>query len=191
MQRTAGDTRKKIIDIGEQLLLRQGFNAFSYADIAASLGVKNAAIHYHYPAKCDLGIAIIERARQRFARWSAARKTALMSDWERLDDFFRLYSHYIATSGSVCLCGALETDFATLPPAMQEEARALANDLLDWVEQFLHEGRDKGTFAFPGTPRDQAIVILAVMQGGLQMIQAMDQSVFETAIGQVRKLLEP
>lgn len=191
MQKVTGDTRKKILDIGEHLLLKQGFNGFSYADIAKSMGVKNAAIHYYFPAKSDLGVAIIGRARRRFERWGAARKTALMTDWERLDDFFHIYRCCLTSSGSVCLSGALETDYATLPPDMQKETRALVSDLLMWMEQFLSEGRNKGTFAFPGTSRDQAIVILAVMQGSLQMNRAEGKSIFEAAVGQIRRLLEP
>lgn len=190
MHRAPGDTRKRILDIGEQLLLSKGFNAFSYADIAASLGVKNAAVHYHFPTKSDLGVAIIERARQRFGRWCAARKTAGMTDWERLEDFFHIYRHYLARGNSVCLSGALETDFATLPTVMQRETRALVADLLNWVEQFLRAGRENGTFVFPGTPLQHAIVILAVIQGSLQMIRAADPSIFEEAVGQVRRLLE-
>ncbi len=191
MRKPQSETGKKIIDLGEKLLLRQGFNGFSYADIAAPLGVKNAAIHYHFPSKCDLGLAVIQRARSRFKRWCTGEGTARMSDWEKLNGFFQIYHHYLAKSDSVCLSGALETDFTTLPPPMQEEARGLVLDLLTWMDQFLSGARDRGTFSFPGTPRDQAIVVLAVMQGSLQMIRAMDPSIFEAAVGQVRRLLEP
>ena len=88
MGKSPNDTGKKIIDLGELFLLRQGYNGFSYADIAVSLGIKNAAIHYHFPSKCDLGLAVIERARGRFQRWCAGKETAAMSDWEKLDGFF-------------------------------------------------------------------------------------------------------
>jgi TetR/AcrR family transcriptional repressor of nem operon len=191
MLRSPGDTRSKIIDLGERLLLVQGFNGFSYADIAASLGIKNAAIHYHFPAKCDLGLAIIQRARQRFAKWGASRKTEMMADWEKLDSFFEIYRHYLTRRESVCLSGALETDFTTLPSPMQEEARGLVSDLLTWLEKFLDEGKRRGSFSFPGTPHDQAVVILAAMQGGLQMTRVMGQSAFYSAVSQVRRLLKP
>ena len=171
------------------MLLVQGFNGFSYADIAASLGIKNAAIHYHFPVKCDLGLAIIRRAMERFVKWGASRKTEMMADWKKLDSFFEIYRHYLTRKESVCLSGALETDFTTLPVPMQEEERGLVSDLLTWLEKFLDEGRRSGSFAFPGTPRDQAVVVLAAMQGGLQMTRVMDQPVFDSAVSQVRRLL--
>lgn len=184
-----GDTKKKIMDLGEKLLLGQGFNGFSYADIAAALGMKNAAVHYHFPSKCDLGLAVIQRSRQRFTRWAASGKTGEMADRERLESFFGIYRHYLTRSRSVCLSGALETDFTTLPPLMQDEARALVRDLLAWLETFLGEARKRGSFSFPGSPRDQAVVVLAVMQGALQMTRVMDPGVFDSAISQIRRLL--
>lgn len=191
MSKAPGDTRSKILDTGEKLLLKKGFNGFSYADIAAELGIRNASIHYHFPGKCDLGLAIIRRARQRFSRWSARKETEMMADWEKLDDFFQIYRNYMTKSESVCLSGALETDFTTLPAPMQEETRGLVSDLLTWMDTFLNGGRKRGTFAFPGTSRQQAIVILAVMQGGLQMNRVLDPPVLESAAVQVRLLLEP
>jgi hypothetical protein len=56
------------------------------------------------------------------------------------------------------------------------------------LREFLDEGRRSGSFPFPGTPRDQAVVVLAAMQGGLQMTRVMDQPVFDSAVSQVRRL---
>jgi TetR/AcrR family transcriptional repressor of nem operon len=191
MNKSNGDTKSKIIDVGEKLLLKKGFNGFSYADIAEALGIKKASIHYHFPSKCDLGIAVIQRARQRFSGWAERRETAGLSDWEKLDRFFQIYRHYLTTSESVCLSGALETDFTTLPEPMQEETRGLVSDLLTWMDKFLGEGRKHGTFSFPGTSRNQAFVVLAVLQGGLQMNRVVDPAIFDTAAGQIRRMLEP
>ena len=53
------DTRNEIIRIGSELIRSVGYNAFSYADIAKVLNIKNAAIHYYFPTKSDLGEVII------------------------------------------------------------------------------------------------------------------------------------
>ena len=62
----AKGTRDQILDLAENLLLDKGFNGFSYKHIAEQLGVKNAAIHYYFPAKSDLGTALVERYRRHF-----------------------------------------------------------------------------------------------------------------------------
>ncbi len=40
-----------ILDVAEQLAQTRGYNGFSYADIAAQLGVTKASLHYHFPLK--------------------------------------------------------------------------------------------------------------------------------------------
>ena len=49
------DTATVILDIAERLVQRRGFNGFSYADIAAELGITKASLHYHFPSKAELG----------------------------------------------------------------------------------------------------------------------------------------
>ena len=44
-----------------------GFNGFSYADIAAELGITKASLHYHFQSKAELGDALIARYARRFA----------------------------------------------------------------------------------------------------------------------------
>ena len=59
------NSKRTILNLAEALLQDRGFNGFSYANIASELGVKNAAIHYHYPSKEDLGIPVMQRYRER------------------------------------------------------------------------------------------------------------------------------
>jgi TetR/AcrR family transcriptional regulator, transcriptional repressor for nem operon len=62
-----GDTAQRILDIAEQLVQMRGYNAFSYAHIAAELGITKASLHYHFSGKAELGQALIARYAQRFA----------------------------------------------------------------------------------------------------------------------------
>jgi TetR/AcrR family transcriptional repressor of nem operon len=64
--RDAG-TAARILDVAEQLVQVRGFNGFSYADVAAELGITKAALHYHFAGKADLGEALIARYASRFA----------------------------------------------------------------------------------------------------------------------------
>ena len=54
------DTRTEILELGEMLIRTKGYHSFSYADIAKTLSIKNAAIHYHFPSKSDLGTTILQ-----------------------------------------------------------------------------------------------------------------------------------
>ena len=55
------DTATRILDVAERLVQVRGFNAFSYADVAAELQITKAALHYHFASKADLGSALVAR----------------------------------------------------------------------------------------------------------------------------------
>src|ERR1700681_275031 len=60
------DTATAILDIAERLVQRRGFNGFSYADIAAEMGITKASLHYHFAGKAELGESLITRYAARF-----------------------------------------------------------------------------------------------------------------------------
>src|SRR6476620_12156705 len=61
-------TRDQVLDVAERLVQTRGFTNFSYADIAAELGITKASLHYHFPGKAELGQAVIARYGERFAQ---------------------------------------------------------------------------------------------------------------------------
>jgi TetR/AcrR family transcriptional repressor of nem operon len=185
------NTKVGILDLAENLLLDRGFNGFSYANISSVLKIKNAAVHYYFPAKADMGVAIIQRARERFASWTQNQRMVAKPPTEKLEAFFRQYLRFLEAGQQVCLGGALETDFKTLPPEMQVETQKFASDILFWMEGVLEEGREKQIFSFPGEARDQAILILSSLQGALQMTRAVGSSCLHLAMSQIRRLLAP
>jgi TetR/AcrR family transcriptional regulator, transcriptional repressor for nem operon len=182
------DTKTEILDLAENLLLDRGFNGFSYANISSVLNIKNAAVHYHFSTKADLGSAIIQRARERFTNWTCDDSMAGKTPAEKLEAFFRRYLRFLEKGQQVCLGGALETDFKTLPAEMQVETRKFVSDILVWMEGVLEEGRKKRNFSFPGEAKDQAILILSSLQGALQMTRAVGSSCLHLAMAQIRRL---
>jgi TetR/AcrR family transcriptional repressor of nem operon len=66
-EREQTSTRTATLDIAERLVQDKGFNGFSYADVAAELGVTTAALHYQFRGKVELGEALIARYAERFS----------------------------------------------------------------------------------------------------------------------------
>ncbi len=183
------DTKNEILDLAENLLRDRGFNGFSYANISSELKIKNAAIHYYFPSKADLGVAVIQRAKERFGKWTQDDRMVAKPPAEKLEAFFERYLKFLDAGQQVCLGGALQTDFKTLPIPMQAETQKIASDILVWIEGVLVEGREKHIFTFPGKAKDQAILILSSLQGALQMTRAVGPSTLHSAMAQIRRLL--
>ncbi len=123
-RRAGRNTREAILDTAEELLQRRGYNAFSYHHIAVQLGIRNAAIHYHFPAKEDLGIELVSRFRIRLAEWIEVLEERESDPWALLNAYFEFYLDYLNEGGrKICFSGMLGAEFQAIPDGMREEAR--------------------------------------------------------------------
>lgn len=183
------DTKKQILDIAENLLLDRGYNGFSYKDISQALAIKNASIHYYFPQKTDLGVAIIERAKNRFEKWAAAIDAKGAGYPEKLNEFCLIFKKYVDQEQQVCLGGALETDFKTLPSEMQKETRTFISGILQWLEKMLTAGRENGNFNFTGNAREQALLIMSSLQGVIQIVRVTAPLSFDAVTERIRSQL--
>ena len=183
---TKSDTRKRSLDIAEELLLTRGYNAFSYQHISSVLGVRNAAIHYHYPKKTDLGVALIQRYRRRFQRFIEAQLA--LTPAEQLERYYTLTDAYFERDQQICPSGILTTEYQTLPQEMQQEANAFVDEMRDWAVSIAARGRADGSMRYAGTPEAMGLLMLAALQGGLQLART-DQAVIEALKIQIRALL--
>jgi len=180
------NSKRTILNLAESLLQDKGYNGFSYAHIASELGVKNAAIHYHFPTKEDLSIAVIRRYRDRFKLWINNSRVKDLSYEEKLDWFLSIYSDWRADQGKVCLVGSFETEFNTIPEGLQTEVQALHKELLTWLQVTLAEGREAGVFHFNGEPASKAAMIGSTLQGALQMARALGTKKFRDVLEQIK-----
>ena len=180
------------MDLAEMFIQEKGFNGFSYAHIAKALDVKNAAIHYHFRSKEDLACTVMQRYRDRFQLWINNSRIKDLSPQEKLDWFFSIYTNTRADNGKVCLAGSLETEYNSLPASLREQTEALTRELLTWLQTTLQEGREAGVFQFSGDPASKAALILASLQGALQLARALGTEKFHAVVDQHKQdLLVP
>jgi TetR/AcrR family transcriptional repressor of nem operon len=181
------NTKRAILDLAESFLQDKGYNGFSYAHIAAELDVKNAAVHYHYPAKDDLARAVIKRYRDRFQLWVNNARVKDLTPDKKLDWFFAMYASIRADHGKVCLVGVMEAEFNSIPESLQEETRLMNRELLAWLEETLQQGRDAGLFHFKGEVEAKAALVLSGVQGALQMARALGAKKFTAVVEQMKQ----
>jgi TetR/AcrR family transcriptional repressor of nem operon len=182
------DTREKILDYAETLFQERGFNGFSYADISAPLGVKNAAIHYYYPAKADLGAALIQRYRERFHSYARHMDSKYGDDPVRLlDGYIAIPKSFLDKSELGCPMGILEAQYPNLPHAMQQETLVLADELRQWLTGILERGHKLGKFSYEGPARDKALVIAAALQGAMLMANTGSRQLFSGTVKQIKR----
>ena len=175
------------MELAQDLLRDKGYNGFSYKHIAKELDVKNAAIHYHFPSKEDLGVAVLTRERRRFKKWTEREQIRSLDVWRRLDWFLSIYEHYSSGGTRVCYLGALESGFDAVPLEMQEEARALNAEMLTWLTALLEEGRLAGEFQFAGEAGNKAVLVVSALQGSVQIARVTSSASFYAALEQIKQ----
>ena len=185
------DTRTRILDLAEVLLLERGFNAFSYHHLARELGVKPAAIHYHFPSKDDLGTALVARQLRRLRKWRDLPRVTSLGPAQQLDALLAVYENHLGHDRRVCLFGALAADFRTLPATMQAELRTFNRELTEWLAEVLAVGRATAALAFVGSPAAKAALVLTTLAGALQVARVHDETPFKVIVGQLRLELRP
>lgn len=184
---TVSDMRENIIDKAEELIRTKGYNAFSYSDIAGVLHIRNAAIHYYFPSKADLGVGVVEREIGAIA--------SSREEWEGLPGnvqlrkvMERFYNSY--RRGWICLNGSLTPDFLTLPDPLQEKVKQMCEGILDWMTEALEKGRADGTLAFEGEAESRALLVISSLLSSLLLARVLGKEVLPRMLDQLLKDIE-
>lgn len=169
------DSASKILDIAERRMRLTGYNAVSYRDVAAEMGIKSASLHYHYPRKEDLGIALVRRYADVFSERLKARTSELSDPHDRLAQFVDIYRFALKEQQLVCLCAVLGAEAPGLPPTITAEVKAFFDTNIIWLTQ---------EFAAAGAtePSQSAKSTLSLLEGAMIVSSVNnDGSVFEAA----------
>ncbi|MFQ5995567.1 MAG: TetR/AcrR family transcriptional regulator [Acidiferrobacterales bacterium] len=181
------ETKRQILDLAEGLLQDRGYNSFSYNSISEQLGIKNAAVHYHFPSKADLGKALIHRYRARFHRYTQTLEKGGADPMLKLEAYFTIPWGYLRNGGKVCPLGMLESEFNSIPESMRKEVLQLDREIREWLAKSLEEGRKQGIFRFNGAAAEKALLMVAALQGALQLSRAVGQDGFSCCVQQLKR----
>lgn len=144
----------------------RGFNAFSYADVAAELGVRKASLHHHFATKAELGLAVVARYRGDFLASLAAIESATGSSVARLASYVELYGAVLRRK-RMCLCGMMAADVATLPKPLRESVAEFFTANEAWLTRVLDAGRRQGELRFAGSASSLAAFFVGTLEGAM------------------------
>lgn len=157
----------KLLDAAQDLVQKNGFNAFSYGQLSESVGIKTASIHYHFPSKEDLGEALARRYRERFNA-VLERIEAENDDAEtRIEQYADQFLQTLKQGGKICLCGMLASDYSILPEKVRKEVRTFFTENEAWLTRILEQGRRSGTFDFRSDAGDIARTFFSTLEGAM------------------------
>jgi TetR/AcrR family transcriptional regulator, transcriptional repressor for nem operon len=173
MTATGDVTAHRIIEAGQQLIMRRGYSGFSYADVADAINIRKASIHHHFPSKTDLAVAVLNEWRAMFDADMAllqasgadavAQLRAYVGHWERCiaDD-----------SAPFCVAGMLGAELPALPEEVAQEVKTFFYNLTAWLEQVLESGVKNDLVKLAAPVQTEAATLVSLVYGAMLAARA-------------------
>jgi TetR/AcrR family transcriptional repressor of nem operon len=166
-------TEDDILRSARALLVGGGYNGFSYADIATSVGIRKASIHYYFPTKVDLVSRLVARYREEAAAGFAEMTRRHPDPLDQLKAYVGFWSACITDgTNTFCLCALLATQIPVLPAAVVAEVRTYFEVLSTWLGTVLDNGCARGDFTLTDTAAAEAEKFMAAVHGAMLSARA-------------------
>lgn len=178
----------RILDAAEGMIRTQGYNGFSFRDIADAVGIKSASVHYHFATKADLGAAVARRYADRFMDELGDPSEKGISGPELLQRYVAIFRRAITRDKQMCLCGMLGAEIASLPAEVKEQVKSFFERSIEWLEMVLKKSRPDSE-THEEILRRRALTILAALEGAIIIARTMgsaevlDDVVLEIVVG--------
>ncbi len=184
------DTKNEILILARDLLQSRGFSAFSYKDIADGLGIRKASIHYHFPTKDDLGIALLDTYREHVLEWANSERVVEASPEKKLEYLFEVYRKIVDTGKMICPSGMFSSEWNNLSEGLKGKLKELMGEHRRWLVKVIRDGRENGDFSTEGDPVDLARLVYAGIQGAVQISRVQgDPSMYDAVARQLKSLV--
>ncbi|MHA1565082.1 MAG: TetR/AcrR family transcriptional regulator [Alphaproteobacteria bacterium] len=173
--RTYTGKAAEILEIAERHMREGGFDAASFRDIAAQAGIKSASVHYHFPQKADLGVAVVHRYTDRVLAALAAPDDPKETVAARIERLAEVYRSAVLHDRLICLCAVLGAETLDLPKPVAEAVRQFFATILRWTETALATGQHGASPISLSAPQ-----IVATLQGAMILALATKQPLLFT-----------
>lgn len=163
------DVNQQILETAETLLQTQGYNAFSYRDISAIVGVKTSSIHYYYPTKADLAKTVVKRHLDSVSPLLESLLSDKKIGYKKKLTLFidAVVANTYSSDRKMCLGGMLASDVLTLPESIQQEVKTFFKKLEKWLAKLLELGKKENEFSLKGSIKEEAQSIMSTIEGAL------------------------
>ena len=174
-----GDKASEILDAAETLARKNGYGGFSFRDLAREIGIKSASVHYYFPTKESLGLALVKRYSQNIMI-TLGDPTKYKSPQKAITQYVDLFKNEMSKESMICLCCLLGAEFSSLPVAMREETKTFFSQNIEWLKSALSINN---SVPIEEKRYQIAIKIVSTLQGAMIISQTLgNDSHFKKAI---------
>jgi len=163
----AANTKTEIMRFAEREIASKGVHGFSFRDVALACNIKSSSVHYHFPKKNDLIIAVLQeflgRLKSQFDEWSEEEPLP----GERLKRYLERMRKLARECSSRTFCPMMmaATEVGAADPEVTRVTRMFFDMAIQWLAEQLRALRGH---AQP-TPEDlfDAELMYNMLEGGM------------------------
>lgn len=156
----AGDVKTAILDAAERRMRNGGYGGFSFRELADDVGIKSSSVHYHFPTKEALAVAVVQR-------WSnhtvETVDRELKKDSDPVRAWTRAFRGTAFSEAPMCPCTVLGASSRDLPAPVADEVKR-------FFKMCISKMMDQGL------TQAKATELLSALAGALLMASALRDS---------------
>ncbi|WEK05343.1 MAG: TetR/AcrR family transcriptional regulator [Candidatus Devosia phytovorans] len=176
-------TADDILACARALIVKRGYEGFSYADIAEVVGIRKASIHHHFPSKVDLVRTLVSRYRADAASGLDSLDKVSSDPHVQLSAYIRYWQACVADEkADFCICALLAAELPALPEPVAAEVRLHFKSLSTWLLAVFERGAEQGSMRLSASPHIEAEAFMATVHGGMVSARAYGDPTLFTAI---------
>lgn len=171
-------TRDRIMEAARLTVQDLGYSGLSFRELAKTVGIRSASIHYYFPTKGALGAAIVRRYIDRYARYLDEILDATPDRTTAMGRYTDVFRDTLLNGNRMCLAGMLAAERNDLPVEVRTEVVRWGEMNERWITRVLAPGETDA----PEAIRQRAKAIFAAVSGAQMIAHGRDDVTHYTAI---------
>lgn len=187
-----GSTRKKLLDIAQEMIQKRGVNAVSFQDLSDAVGIRKASVHHHFSSKAELLERLTERYVSNFEDLTETIRQSRANGKTKLKRYCYLFLETLKSGqhDKSCLCGMLMAEVSSLNQPVLKQIREFLRGNQHVLEEIIKDGIADGSLRNQTNIKSSALLVLAALEGGLLIARCnQDPKQFADLIGRIVALL--
>lgn len=181
-------TREKLLLEATHLMCKNGYSAFSYADLSHKIGISKASIHHHFSTKETLAKEVIDAAYAQTQQILALITAQFSQLAAQLEQYMLLFSDHHQYS-RLPLCCSLSSEYANLPESIQVLTQDYFQLQIDWLNQILISAKAQQQIAATVNTEDMALMIMKLCEGSSILSRVLNKpELFAQTLQQILQL---
>jgi len=162
----------QILQVAEDMVRKGGYNSFSFRKVADKVGIKSASVHYHFPTKGELAVAVAKRYTDNFINAIGQPEDIHKSGQCPIVVYISAFRSALTQDQGLCLCGMLGAEAGSLPQPVIEATKVFFARNVEWLE------RAYKCIGVQGEAKNKATQTVSLLEGAMIISNVMDDNTF-------------